>query len=180
MTRGRTLSWLPIASGVGCKFTRKIKTTRHRNSTCNCVVALDCYSDLRRRDVDRSGSFPAPKCSPKNRRHVYDSGASTPVALTFFFALPFTLPAWRHRLECLYICLFVRLIKHQANLLYTSIEKRLHLIATLLGLANNGHRIHHLIRHELCRSVALTRLVSVSDAIRVSAKTDTVKVLMVK
>ena len=70
------------------------------------------------------------------------------------------LPAWRHRLECLYICLFIGLIKHQANLLHASIEKRLHLIATLLGIANNGHRIHHLIRHELRRSVTLTRLVA--------------------
>src|SRR5215468_115085 len=102
------------------------------------------------------------------------------MALTSFCPLPLTLPAWRYGLECLYICLFVRLIKHQADLLYASIEKRLHLIATLLGIAKNGYSIHHLIRHELRRSIALTRLVGMSDAVRFSAKTDTVKVLMVK
>src|SRR5262245_65773972 len=99
MTRSRILSWLPIASGVGCKFTRKTKTTRHRSSTCKDVVTLDCYSDLRRRDVDRSGSFPDLKCSQKNRRHVYDSSASLQMALTSFFPSPLTLPAWRHRLK---------------------------------------------------------------------------------
>src|SRR5215475_585140 len=101
MTGGRTLSWLPIASGVGCKFTRKTKTTRHRSLTCNHVVSLDCYSDLRRRGVDRSGSFPDPTHSQKNRRHVYDSSASTQVVLTSLCLLPLTLPARCHRLESL-------------------------------------------------------------------------------
>src|SRR5262249_1352422 len=108
---------------------------------------------------------PYPKRSQKNHRNVYYSSASIQMALTSLCPLPLTLPTWRHRLECLYICLFIGLIKHQANLLHTSIEKRLHLIATLLGLANNGYCIHHLICHELRRAVALTRLVSVSDAV---------------
>ena len=50
----------------------------------------------------------------------------------------------------------------------------------MLGIAKNGHGIHHLIGHKLRGFVTLTSLVGVSDAIRLGAKTDTVKILMIK
>src|SRR4029453_13928635 len=192
MTRNGTLSSSSTVSGVDCRFTRKTSTTPSRSLICNDFVAPACCSDLRsvlsitvpRRRSERQFFHMAATSTPQTLGQLIQSKAEcfpdTVILRTSLCPLLLTLPAGRQRLECLDILLFIWLIKHQANLLHTSIEKRLHLIVTLLGIANNGHRIHHLIRHELCRSIALTRLVSVSDAIRCSAKTDTVKVLMVK
>src|SRR4029450_4293513 len=175
MTRNETRSSLLTVSGAGCRFTRKTKTTLCRSLICNDFVAPACCSDLRlvlsitvpRRRSERRFFPTAATTTPQTLGQLSQSKAEcfpdTVILRTSLCPLPRTLPAGRHRLECLDIGLFVGLIKHQANLLYTSIEKRLHLIATLLGIANNGHRIHHFIRHELRRSIALTLLVSVSD-----------------
>src|SRR5438445_11634918 len=87
---------------------------------------------------------------------------------------------WVHRIKLLQIRLLIRLVEHEPKFLDTSVEKRLHLVTTLLRVADDGHRIHHRIRHQLCRLVALARLVGLAHPIRLRAKTNAVKVLMVK
>src|SRR5215471_10436251 len=114
-----------------------------------------------------------PKRSRKNRSYAYCASTLTPL-------VPTSSPPRCYHLERLQIGLFIRLIEHETNFLHTSVEKRLHLVTTLLRVTDDGHRIHHCIRHQLGRLVTLARLVGLTHTISLRTKTNAMKVLMVK